>query len=189
MFFYVSKPMHCMQTMFHTCILFASLVFSSSYAQAGDLSTVSIDTKQAVIYGSCTPHMQSDKLLTALQQGSSITFTWNIIIEEVSPYWLNHEVGSVQLTRQATADLVSQQWLLKDSNTGITRSTLSAQSAVHFLAELKDFPIIDKSLLEKGVDYRIKINLHIEEGQINEGWWSQLLQFSDTVGIGGFILP
>jgi hypothetical protein len=95
----------------------------------------------------------------------------------------------VQFSRQVVPDLVSRQWLLKDSNSGITNATLSTYKAILFLSSLKNFPIIDKSLLQSGELYIIEVKLYIEEGEVSEHWWDMVTKFGKTVAIGSFTLP
>jgi len=133
--------------------------------------------------------MGVDGLDIALKQGSLMTYVWEIIIEEKRDYWLNKDIGSVQVSRQVVPDLLSRQWLLKDSNSGITSATLSTRKAVSFLASLKHFPVIDKSLLQPGASYTIRAKLYIEEGEVSEHWWNVVTKLGKTVAIGSFTLP
>ena len=170
------------------CLLF--MMFFTHLAHAEEpLAKLHIDTSQDVVYCSTTPNTESKQLITLLNDGIPITFTWDISIEEVRDYWLNKDVGNVQFYRQIMPDLVSRQWILKDSNSGISRTTVSEQSAISFLAKLQHFPVIDKSLLVSGVTYQVRVRLYIEEGEVNENWWSNLTKLGKTIALGTFTLP
>ena len=169
--------------------LFAMFFLYASYGYSEELADVQVDVSQPVIYCSISSEIGVERLGTALKEGSLMTYVWEIIIEEKRDYWLNKSIGSVQFSRQVVPDLVSQQWLLKDSNSGITSATLSTRKAISFLADLKHFPIIDKSLLQSGASYTIRVKLYVEEGEVSEHWWDAVTKLGKTVAVGSFALP
>lgn len=186
----------CKASLFGMFFLFASYSYSeelagvyADYSYSEELADVSVDISQPVIYCSISSDIGANHLTRALKEGSVMAYRWEIIIEEVRSYWLNKNVGNVQFSRQVVPDLVSKQWLLKDSNSGITSATLSTRKAVSFLARLKHFPVIDRSLLESGVNYTIRVKLYVEEGEVKAHWWDLVTKFGDTVAVGSFTLP
>ncbi|MDQ6955322.1 MAG: DUF4390 domain-containing protein [Mariprofundaceae bacterium] len=152
-------------------------------------NAIDIDTSQAVIYCDVSLGLENSLLEIALKEGSQMTYHWDVVIEEVRNYWLNKDIGQVAFRRQVIPDLVSRQWLLKDSNSGITGTTFSTVRAIRFLTHLKNFPVIDKSLLQQGSVYKLRIKLYIEEGEISDSWWGQALKLGKTVAVESFSLP
>ncbi len=169
--------------------LFGMFLLYAGYGYAEELANVRIDISQPVIYCDISSDIGTERLKLALKEGSLMTYSWEILIEEERDYWLNKSIGRVQFTRQVVPDLVSRQWLLKDSNSGITSATLSTRKATSFLASLKRFPIIDKSLLRPGVNYSITVKLYVEEGEVSNHWWDPAIKFGKTVATGSFTLP
>jgi len=169
--------------------LFAMFFLYAGYAHSEALAYVQVDTSQPVVYCDIPSVIGVERLKIALKEGSLVTYAWEIIIEEKREYWLNKSIGSVQFSRQVVPDLVSRQWLLKDSNSGITSATLSTQKAIFFLAGLKHFPIIDKSLLQSGISYTIRVKLYVEEGKVSDHWWNAVTKLGKTVAVGSFTLP
>jgi len=169
--------------------VFGMILLYASYGYAEELEGVRVDTTQPVIYCDVSDEAGIERLKLALEEGSLMTYSWEITIEENRDYWLNKSIGRVQFSRQVVPDLVSRQWLLKDSNSGITNATLSTYKAILFLSSLKNFPIIDKSLLQSGELYIIEVKLYIEEGEVSEHWWDMVTKFGKTVAIGSFTLP
>lgn len=168
-----------------------SLVIFSLPAKAQPaLSPIELDFSDTVIYCSI------DNVDTApvdiqrvLDEGTQLTFRWEIIIERDVDYWTDEEIGSITLTRRVVPDIVSRQWLLKDENSGIVRRTASLKGAVEFLNSLKLFPAIDRSLIQPDTLYHIRIKLLIHEGKEEPSWWEDMLHFSRTVGTESFQLP
>ncbi len=169
--------------------VFGMFFLYASYGYTDELEGVRIDTTQPVIYCDVSDKTGIERLKLALSEGSLMTYSWEIIIEQQRDYWLNKSIGRVQFRRQVMPDLLSRQWLLKDSNSGITNATLSTEKAISFLASLKNFPVIDKSLLQSGELYIIEVKLYVEEGKVNEHWWDVVTKFGKTVAIGSFTLP
>ena len=188
MFLYGSSSKALQHSLKQLC-LFAVLLFANIAYAEEPLAKLHIETDGDVIYCSSSPHINIQKLSPLLQDGIPITFTWDISIEEAHDYWLNKDVGSVQFYRQIMPDLVSRQWLLKDSNSGISRATASKQQALSFLSQLQHFAVIDKSLLTSGSTYEIRVRLYIEEGEPSNGWWSRLIKLGKTVSLGRFTMP
>jgi len=161
----------------------------AGYAHSEGLADVQVDISHPVIYCDIPSNIGVERLKVALKEGSLVTYAWEVIIEEEREYWLNKSVGKVQFSRQVVPDLVSRQWLLKDSNSGITSATLSTQKAISFLASLKHFPIIDKSLLQPATSYTIRVKLYVEEGEVSDHWWNVVTKLGKTVAVGSFTLP
>jgi len=161
----------------------------ASYAYSEELADVQVDATRSVVYCDIPSSIGVKRLETALKEGSVVTYAWDISIEEQRDYWLNKTIGNVQFSRQVVPDLVSRQFVLKDSNSGISSATLSTQTAIAFLASLEHFPIIDKSLLQSGSSYTIRVRLYIEEGQVSSHWWDVVTKLGKTVAIGNFKLP
>jgi len=169
-------------------LMVMSLVYAGC-AYSDELADVQVDTSQAVIYCDIVSDIGVERLNVALNEGSLMTYAWEIIIEEQRDYWLNKRIGSVRFSRQVIPDMLSRQWLLKDSNSGISSATLSTHKAISFLASLKHFPVIDKSLLRPGAHYSIRVKLYVEEGEISSHWWDAVTKLGKTVAVGSFTLP
>jgi len=167
-----------------------SMLFNAPFcAMADESASIKIDASQSVIYCDVKPTIDEKHLITALNDGSPITFTWDITISKVRDYWVNKDVGNIQFHRLAMPDLVSHQWRLEDSNSGINRNAPSKQRAIAFLGQLNHFPIIDKSLLEPQTTYKVHVRLHIAEGTVNDSWFNNILRIGKTAAIGTFTLP
>jgi len=142
-----------------------------------------------VIYCSIDRVDISDQAILALNQGTPVTFVWNIIIEEVNDYWLNKNVGEITIARQAIPDLISKSLIISDAKNGISRRVATIDDAIEFLSGLDHFPILDRSLLKPGVRYNIQVQFHIQEGQFSDAWWSESMRLGTTVAEEEIRLP
>ncbi|MDX8397619.1 MAG: DUF4390 domain-containing protein [Mariprofundaceae bacterium] len=166
-----------------------SALLLSSPASARDLVDIHIDQSEPIITCDISPTIETKKLIKALHDGSSISFSWDIIIKEILPYWFNQDAGTVLLHRQARADLVSKQWVLGSSHNSISQKVASPAQAIQWLSSLHKFPMIDKSLLKPNTIYRVRIKLYIKEGEISQDWWNNIIPLGKTIGITEFTLP
>lgn len=166
-------------------------MLATPYAEAAaELPSIELDVSEEVIYCSISDVDTGPvDVKRVLGEGTELTFRWEIIIEEDVDYWADDEIGSITVTRRVVPDIVSRQWLLEDTNSGIVRRTASIQGATDFLTSLQLFPAIDRSLIKPDTIYHIRIKLYIHEGELETGWWNEMLQFGKTVGTKTFQLP
>jgi len=170
-------------------VLFGMFFQISIFVSAAQASPIEITFDDKVIYCSVDRVEISDQAILALNQGTPVTFVWNITIEEVNDYWLNDSIGEITIARQAIPDLISKSLIISDAKNGISRSVNTIDDAIEFLSGLNRFPILDRSLLQSGVSYNIEVEFHIQEGQFSDRWWSESLKFNTTVAEEKIILP
>ena len=167
-----------------------SMLFQVNIAfSATPLSPLKITTDQEVVYCTTGPVPITEKVKQALSEGTPVTFSWEIIIDEINDYWLNDTVGSITIVRQAVPDLISKSWLLTDASSGISHRVYSVDEVILYLSRLRNFPILDRSLLASGTLYRFRIKLHIHEGELSDSWWSEAIRFGKTVALEEVTLP
>ena len=178
---------HCRRAVW--ALLLAVIAWAPVAWAGQDAVTLHADIEQDVIYCDVQLGQNLQSLVAALNDGTQVTFTWTIKVYEVKPYWLDSEVASVHVVHQVVPDLVTRRWLLADRTTGIHRRTGSLQDAVDFLTQLQHFPVIDRSLLSPGKNYRLEIQLEEDKGEIERGWWTRLWGHEQTTGTLAFSLP
>ncbi len=140
---------------------------------------------------SCNASMSNSRkrISAILHEGTDVSIHWEINVEAVRVYWLNRKVASIDINRRVVPDLVSQNWQLIDLTSGISRRVFDMQEAVRFLTHLDHFPVIDRSLLEKGHVYRMEISVEENEGGARRSWLSTWLGSSSSKTSTDFTLP
>ena len=172
-------------------VLFATafaIIFQAGIALAEN-SGMEITYDDKVVYCSVGPVGISDKAILALNQGTPVTLIWEISIDRVRDYWPDKNIGKVIIARQAIPDLISKSLIIADAKNGISRRVHSIDDAIAFLSELRNFPILDRSLLEAGVKYSIEVSFEIEEGQFKDTWWSETMRFGPSAAEEALTLP
>ena len=107
----------------------------------------------------------SDALLDALRNGVELVIEVRIEVSREREWWLNAEVASLVQRYQLGYHALSQQYLLKNLNTGVQLTFPSLTSTLHAMGTIQDFPMLDASLLQPGIGYeaRLRARLAVDE--------------------------
>ncbi len=157
-----------------TCLLAIS---APVFAASVDIS-VSLD--ENLVYCNATYEGNIERISQALNDGTEVSLIWNIDVQGVRTYWLNENIGGVVVKHSVVPDLVSRNWRLIDRTSGISRLTHSLEDAIAFLTHLKHFPVIDRSLLEKGRQYRLSLTLEEHLGTGDDRWFTRWWGYEKT---------
>ncbi len=157
---------------------------------AANLAKLTTTSEQELITVTLKEFTIPEDVRLALQEGTPVSFTWSVSIEQVNPYWINEPIGEIIVTREVIPNLISKSWMLIDSATGsITRNTSSLNTALNFLTPLNNFPLLDRALLSESEHYALNCKLLIFKGERDESWWSAYFHFAKTVAQGSFQQP
>lgn len=170
-------------------LLLVSGTLFSAGARAADTLELSVDASQDVIYCEAKLSHELEEIAHALSEGTTITFNWEVEVAAVRDFWLDKQVASVHIAYKVVPDLVSRSWQLLDLGSGITRRVFTIEEALQFLVRLEHFPVLDRSLLEQDVLYRMNIALVEQVGEIKEGWWANLWGAEKNSATLEFSLP
>jgi len=158
-------------------------------ASAGEQTGFSIQTNGPVIYCAAQWNGDRESLALALQAGISLSLNWHIKVARVRNYWLNKNIAEIAFVRHVHPDLLARNWLLEDSASGISRRAYSLDDAVTFLTDIRDFPVLDKSLLTSGEVYQLTLSIEKQEGEMGEAWWADFWKQSSMRMQQEFALP
>ncbi|MDX8412033.1 MAG: DUF4390 domain-containing protein [Mariprofundaceae bacterium] len=150
-----------------------ALPFSHAAMAASVDLGLRLEPKLVKFQASVVTDPQRQRIEQALREGSVATMTWNIDIESVRRYWLNKGAANVSITRRVVPDLVSRTWSLVDVSGGVERRVSDVDAAMVFLTHLDEFPIIDRSLLEAGQRYRLRLSLEVRLGRPPGNWFER----------------
>lgn len=165
------------------------LLQANTAFSAAPLSTFEVTADEQVIYCSIGPVHTGERVKQALEEGTTVTFIWEISIESVNEYWLNDKIGTVTVVRQVVPDLISRSWTLTDVSSGISHQVHRVDDAILFLSRLDRFPALDRSLLASGVAYSFSVDLLVQEGEPSSSWWSGIFKFGKRMAQEDITLP
>lgn len=134
----------------------------------------------------------SNKMLDALHNGVSLTFEMDIDILRTRDYWVDETVASLEQRYQLEYQALTQQYLIRNLNSGALYYFPSLEIALQVLETVIELPIIDKELLDDGEEYTgrlrvlhdvdmlpvpLMLRAYVSSGwRYESGWFSWLLQ-------------
>jgi len=100
----------------------------------------------------------------ALENGIPLVFEMQIQTLEKHTWYWDIVVGEYKQARQVQLHALSRTYLVKDLDTGATRSYLKLDDALQAAGFLHNFPVLDYERMKEGQSYsvRLRCNLDIE---------------------------
>jgi len=183
-----------MRNLFPQCRLFLLLlpaIILATQAQvfAAESDTLQIRTDQKVIYCAARIAVDSNAFSPTMKDGIAMATEWHIKVRRVRRYWLNEDIADITVIRHAKPDLLTRSWLLTETSSGISRRVYRIEDAIQFLSGLDDFPVLDRSLLQKNRPYRVSVSVEIHSEGISDAWWAGLWQSAAASMQQDFSLP
>ncbi|MBL4775633.1 MAG: DUF4390 domain-containing protein [Mariprofundus sp.] len=171
-------------------MMLTSLLFSSVSLAADSNDSLQVRMDEAVVY--CSVQLQKaakDRFLAPMQNGLAVTVVWNIQVSKQREYWLDERVADISVERRVEPDLLTHSWLLVNVSNGISLRIHDIRLVMDFLTHLKQFPMLDRSLLLADTTYRANVDVNIHIGEQNDAWWAELWPSSVASMQQSFTLP
>jgi len=144
-------------------------------------------------------NIDEDALLLSMQDGLAVGVVWKVKVGKLRDYWLDERIAEISVVRRVEPDLLTRSWLLVNVSSGISLRIHDIRLVMDFLTNLRQFPMLDRSLLLAGAHYRASVDVDIQIGDIqrgniqigdsNDAWWSGLWSSADASMQQQFTLP
>jgi hypothetical protein len=96
----------------------------------------------------------------AINKGVALNFLVEFALMEPHHYWFDEEVTSASQTIKLSYHALSRQYLV---NVGTHQASYpSFQEAVQALSRIKDWAVVDKSLVKKGIPYYAMLRMRLD---------------------------
>ncbi len=122
----------------------------------------------------------SEEALGALQKGIPLTITLDIEVLRQREYLWAQLIATIEQRYQLSYHALTQQYLVKNLNTGVQTSFPTLKTAIDDLSSIENFPMLDAQLLLPGEKYfaRLRTRLDLETlpvpirvlAYISSGW-------------------
>ena len=122
----------------------------------------------------------STESLGALQKGIPLTIALNIEVLRQREYLWAEQIATIEQRYQLSYHALTQQYLVKNLNTGVYASFPTLQTALDYLSTIENFPMLDAQLLVPDEKYfaRLRARLDLETlpvpirvlAYISSGW-------------------
>ena len=104
----------------------------------------------------------SDAALEALENGVPLTVILEIQVLRGRKYLWDKRVASLEARQRVELHPLSRQYLLKNLNSGATRTYPRLEETLAALGNIVDFPMLDGHLLEHGEVYTLRLRARID---------------------------
>lgn len=104
----------------------------------------------------------SDEVLEALENGVTITFRVQIEIERRREYIWDETVVSLLQYYELQYHALSEQYIVRVLDSGVQKNFQSLSLALRVLGEIRNLPVIDKSLLDSKAQYNLRLRSEID---------------------------
>ena len=104
----------------------------------------------------------SDDALEALRSGVPLIVLVNIEILKDRSWWFDKTVAELEQGYLLLYHALSEKYIVHNLNSGAQQNYISLNTALHSLSNIRDFPLIDKNLLEEGDDYYVRLRTYLD---------------------------
>lgn len=140
------------------------------------VSTAVSAVDDAVVVESAATHLNGDvyelnavvrmtlpvKVVDALENGVPIVFELQIKVGEGRWYWLDKIIIEKSQRYRLHYHAFTQQYVLKDLNSGMQRNYLTLQDAITGFTSISNYPLLDAESLEPDAHYEAQMRLLLD---------------------------
>ena len=104
----------------------------------------------------------SDDALEALRSGVPLIVLVNIEVLKHRSWWWNKTVAELEQGYLVLYHALSEKYIIHNLNSGAQQNYISLSAALHSLSNIKNFPLIDKNLLDEDDDYYVRLRAYLD---------------------------
>src|SRR5450631_1263912 len=108
----------------------------------------------------------SDAVRRGLVEGVPLTLEVDLDIECVRQLLPNSSVAELTQRYRLQYNAVSARYILRNENSGQQESLGTVEAALELLSEVRDLPVLDKSLLPPGRRYEASVRAKVDYGSV-----------------------
>lgn len=104
----------------------------------------------------------SDAALEALRSGVPLIILLNIEVLKDRDWWWDKTIAELEQGYLLLYHALSEKYIIHNLNSGAQKNYVSLNAALDSLSKIREFPLIDKNLLEQGDDYYARIRTYLD---------------------------
>jgi len=116
-----------------------------------------------------------DAVMRGLAEGVPLGLEVDLVVERVRQLLPNSKVAELALRYHLQYNAVSARYVLRNDNSGQQRSFATVEAALEQMAELRDVPVLDRSLISPARRYEASVRAKLDYGTVP--WSLRVLMF------------
>ena len=145
------------------CFLISAFITTQSHA--GGFNIISAETtlnKNVYQLNAKIDLNFSDDALEALRSGVPLIILVNIEVQKDRDWWWDKTVAELEQGYLLLYHALSEKYIIHNLNSGAQKNYISLGAALHSLSNIREFPLIDKNLLDEEDKYYARIRTYLD---------------------------
>ena len=145
------------------CLLTISFFPTSGYAEGFRILAAETKLKNHVYHLDANMDLKfSADALDALRSGVPLIILVNIEVNEDRSWWWDKTIADLEQGYLLLYHALSEKYIIHNLNSGAQQNFISLNAALHSLSNIRDFPLIDKNLLDEDDDYYVQMRTYLD---------------------------
>lgn len=145
------------------CLLISGFFATKSQAKGFRILAAETKLKNNVFHLDANMDLKfSDDALEALRSGVPLIVLVNIEVQKDRNWWWDKTIAELEQGYLLLYHALSEKYIIHNLNSGAQQNFISLNTALHSLSNLREFPLIDKNLLEEGDDYYVRLRTYLD---------------------------
>ena len=145
------------------CLLFSGIFATKSQAAGFRILAAETKLKNHVYHLDANMDLKfSDDALEALRSGVPLIVLVNIEVQKDRNWWWDKTIAELEQGYLLLYHALSEKYIIHNLNSGAQQNFTSLNTALYSLSNIRDFPLIDKNLLEEGDDYYVRLRTYLD---------------------------
>jgi hypothetical protein len=104
----------------------------------------------------------SNKVLEAIQSGVPMVIALDIEVRRPRSYLWDEQIAQLRQRFQLQYHALAEQYIVVNLNSGAQNTAPTLNTALYYLQNIDDLPLIDQQLLEPDEDYKVRLKVALE---------------------------
>jgi hypothetical protein len=145
------------------CILISATFVSNSQAEGFRILAAETKLQKNVFHLEANMDLKfSTDSLEALRSGVPLIVLVNIEVRKNRNWWWDKTIAKLEQGYLLLYHALSEKYIIHNLNSGAQQNFISLNTALHFLSNIRDFPLIDKNLIEQNSEYYVRLRTYLD---------------------------
>lgn len=145
------------------CLLIISVIPTQSQAEGFRILAAETKLKNNVFHLDANMELKfSNDALEALRSGVPLIVLINIEVRKDRNWWWDKTIAELEQGYLLLYHALSEKYIIHNLNSGAQQNFISLNTALFSLSNIREFPLIDKNLLEQDADYYVRLRTYLD---------------------------